>query len=127
MKRTTPAVVLLAALTLAGALAAWAASPEAAAKPVTLRGEIVDMGCYIGHEARGEKHRSCATKCIAGGMPMGLLTADNTLYLITLSHEDAAPYSAAKTLAGTMVEASGTVSTRGGVKALDLTAIKAAK
>src|SRR5437867_357566 len=58
----------------------------------TITGEVVDTGCYIAHSARGEKHVSCATKCINQGMPMGLLTSDGTLYLVTLNHDNADPY-----------------------------------
>ncbi len=126
--------VIVLALVSAGALAAVAAHAAAAAhaapaapKAVTLKGEIVDMGCYLGHEAKGEKHKSCATKCIAGGMPMGLLTADNKLFLLTLDHDNADPYNQAKNLAGDQVELTGTVMERGGMRALDVTAVKAAK
>ncbi len=126
--------VIVLALVSAGALAAVAAHAAAAAhaapaapKAVTLKGEIVDMGCYLGHEAKGEKHKSCATKCISGGMPMGLLTADNKLFLLTLDHDNADPYNQAKTFAGDMVEVTGTVMERGGMRALDVTGVKATK
>ena len=48
---------------------------KAEKKPVTLKGEIVDTGCYIAHGAMGEKHKDCASKCIANGMPMGNASA----------------------------------------------------
>ena len=92
-------------------------------KPVTLRGELVDTGCYLGHEAKGEGHQGCALKCIAGGMPMGLLTADGTVYLLTMSHTSADPYNKAKELAAKMVEITGPVSERGGLKGIEVTAI----
>jgi len=91
----------------------------------TLRGELVDTGCYLGHEARGEKHIGCATKCIAGGMPMGLLTADGTLYLVTMNHDNADPYNALKEMAGKTLDVTGTVMARGGMKGIDVTAFKA--
>src|SRR5574341_1558654 len=59
--------------------------------PKSLTGEVVDTGCYLGHAARGAKHVSCATKCIMGGMPMGLLTNDGTLYLLTMNHDNPDP------------------------------------
>jgi hypothetical protein len=94
--------------------------------PATLTGEVVDTGCYLGHGARGEKHVSCATKCINNGMPMGLLTADGTLYLITLDHENADPYNQLKTMAGKTVTVTGSISSRGGMKGIDVTAVKLA-
>ena len=100
------------------------ASAGAAAKQVTIKGELVDTGCYLGHGARGEKHKGCATKCIANGMPMGLLTADGTLYLLTLDHENADPYNEAKNMAAQTVEVTGTLLARNGMKAIDVTGVK---
>lgn len=127
---TLSAVVALLALAAAAhaacgsAKAAPAAAAKAAPAASTLKGELVDTGCYIGHEAKGEKHVSCASKCIANGMPMGILTADGTLYLITRDHDITDPYEQAKKMAGSQVEATGTIAERGGMKSIDLTAIK---
>jgi hypothetical protein len=100
------------------------ASTPAAPKQVTLKGEIVDTGCYLGHGARGEKHKACADKCIANGMPMGLLTADGALYLLTLDHENADPYNEAKNMASQTVEVTGTLMSRSGMKAINVTGVK---
>lgn len=120
-------LLVAAASLLAVASVTFAESKGAAAKPApkTLKGELVDTGCYLGHEARGEKHISCASKCIANGMPMGLLTADGKLYLITMSHESADPYNALKGMAGKTVEVTGVVNERGGMRGIDVTAAKA--
>ena len=104
--------------------AAAAATPKDAAKGVT--GEVVDTGCYLGHAARGAKHVSCATKCIQGGMPMGLLTADGTLYLLTMNHDNADPYNKLKEMAGKTVTVTGEVMERSGMKGLDVASVKPA-
>ena len=93
------------------------------AKPAVLKGEIVDLGCYLGREAKGADHKSCALKCIAGGMPMGLLTADGTLYLLTMSHESADPYNKAKEMASMNVEVTGKTMERNGLHAIEVAAI----
>ena len=87
--------------------------------------KVVDLGCYLGHAAVGEKHASCATKCIAGGMPMGLLTADGKLYLLTMNHDNADPYQQLKSLAAKKVTVTGMLMERSGMKGLDVTAVKA--
>ena len=92
----------------------------------TLTGELVDTGCYLGHGARGEKHVECATKCINEGMPMGLLTKDGSLYLLTMNHDNADPYNQLKTMAGKTVSVTGMVMTRSGMKGIDVTSFKAA-
>ena len=46
-------------------------SDDAASKEVT--GEVVDMMCYVDHNAVGEKHgQSCGAKCIKNGGPVGM-------------------------------------------------------
>jgi hypothetical protein len=104
---------------------AMSMSHEASAPSKSMTGEVVDMGCYLAHEAHGEKHVACGTKCVAGGMPMGLLTADGSLYLITLNHDNADPYNKLKTMVGKTVTVTGPINTRGGVKGIDATAIAA--
>jgi len=101
------------------------AGMEKAAPKKTLSGEVVDTGCYLAHAARGEKHASCATKCINKGMPMGLLTDNGTLYLLTMNHDDADPYNQLKAEAGKKVQITGTVMTRNGMKALEVDEFKA--
>ena len=117
MKNWFASIVLLSAVTASFAFAAG--MHEGTVK--TLTGELVDTGCYLGHAAKGEKHISCATKCLANGMPMGLLTADGTLYLITLNHENHDPYNKLKGMAGKNVKVTGTVMTRSGMKGIDVT------
>lgn len=92
----------------------------------TITGEVVDMGCWLGHAARGEKHVACATKCLNEGMPMGLLTSNGTLYLVTLDHDNADPYNSLKGMAGKDVAVTGELLTRSGMKAIEASAIQAA-
>ena len=90
----------------------------------TITGEVVDMGCYLGSGERGEKHISCATKCINQGMPMGLLTGTGRLYLLTLNHDNADPYNNLKAMAGKMVAVKGSILTRNGMTAIDVSEFK---
>jgi hypothetical protein len=67
----------------------------------TVRGEVIDMACYLDHGARGEKHAQCAKTCIESGLPVGLKGDDGTTYLLIGEHKpinkEIAPY-AAKTI-----------------------------
>ena len=56
----------------------------AAAKEVT--GEIVDMMCYVDHNAMGEKHASCAATCVKGGGPVGIVS-NGKAYLVVGEHK----------------------------------------
>ncbi|GAA4885840.1 hypothetical protein GCM10023311_05810 [Flaviramulus aquimarinus] len=46
---------------------------------ITLQGEIIDPKCYFGvmKPGKGKIHRSCAVRCISGGIPPVLATTDN--------------------------------------------------
>ena len=124
MKRALSVVLLTVAVLFAvNALSAEKTEMKAEKKPTTLKGELVDTGCYIGHGAMGEKHKECATKCIANGMPMGLLSG-KVLYLITLNHDNPDAYNKLKDMAGEMVEVTGMLGERNGVKAIDVTDAK---
>ena len=92
----------------------------------TVTGEVVDMGCWLGHAARGEKHISCATKCLNQGMPMGLLTSNGTLYLVTLDHDNGDPYNNLKSMAGKTVTVTGELLTRSGMKAIEASEVRVA-
>ena len=61
------------------------AGDAAASKEVT--GEIVDMMCYVDHNAVGEKHgESCGAKCIKNGGPAGIVS-DGKAYLVVGEHK----------------------------------------
>jgi hypothetical protein len=58
-----------------------------AAAEKTLTGEVVDMMCYVDHNAIGEKHgQSCGSKCIEGGGPVGIVS-DGKAYLVVGEHK----------------------------------------
>ena len=68
---------------------------------MTVTGEVLDMACYLDHGASGEKHADCAKMCISSGLPVGLKTADGTVYLLIGQHKpanDMLADSAAKTV-----------------------------
>jgi len=84
MKKIT-SVISIAALAVFSALpfTAKAADDEA----TTVKGEILDMACYLDHGAQGEKHAACAQKCIASGLPVGIKTDDGKVYIVIGAHQ----------------------------------------
>ena len=92
MKSVVSLTVLVAA---AGMLTVWTAraaegKPEVKkeeAKEVTVTGEVLDLGCFIDHGAKGEKHADCAKKCIASGLPVGLQDKDGKVFLLIGDHK----------------------------------------
>ena len=65
-----------------------------------ISGEVVDMACYVDHNATGEKHADCAKKCITSGLPVGLKADDGKTYLLIGEHkplnDELAQYAAKK-------------------------------
>ena len=60
-------------------------SDTAASKEVT--GEVVDMMCYVDHNAVGEKHgQSCGAKGVKSGGPVGIVS-DGKAYLVVGEHK----------------------------------------
>src|SRR2546429_9997982 len=49
----------------------------------TVTGEIVDMMCYVDHNAIGESHgQSCGAKCIKSGGPVGIVIDGKADFLV---------------------------------------------
>jgi hypothetical protein len=71
------------------ALGAFALSSraESGQGTVTVKGEVIDMACYLDHGAKGEKHAACAAKCIRSGLPVGLKADDGQVYLLIGQHK----------------------------------------
>lgn len=73
------------------ALLALLAAPASAAtggERVQITGEVIDTWCYFsgvmgGPDAVvGSAHHTCALWCSAGGIPVGLLAEDGTVYMV---------------------------------------------
>lgn len=79
------ALALLVALSLP---AFASASYGAAGKRIQVTGEIIDTWCYLteimgsSDSVTGSAHHQCAVWCAAGGIPVGLLAEDGTVYLV---------------------------------------------
>ena len=91
---------------------------------VTVRGEILDMACFVAHEAKGPDHAACAKRCVKGGQPMGILAEDGTVYLLFARHDDASAFEQTKEHAGEKVEISGLAKAQAGIKGIEVHGVK---
>ena len=84
---------------------------------VTVKGEVVDMACYLDHNATGEKHADCAKKCINSGLPVGIKGDDGKTYLLIGEHKplnsELAEY------AGKLITVKGKLSSRDGINMIE--------
>jgi hypothetical protein len=110
---------------LAAGLVSLSAGGAPAQETIQVKGEIVDLACYLSQGKRGPEHKSCAQMCAKGGVPLGVLTPNDELYLLVDDHANPKPYEAAKKLAGTNAEISGKKFVRHGMAGIVVTSASA--
>lgn len=94
-------------------------------KETTVKGELLDMDCYIASGAHGNDHKSCADMCVKGGAPMGVLTTDGKVYLLVSGHNKKEPYEELKKHAGEEVTVTGKLTEKDGIKGIVVSDVKA--
>ena len=72
------------ALAGAGLLAAFAFPADGVAQRIRITGEVIDSWCYLTEimYPQGTAHHQCAIWCAAGGIPVGILGEDGTVYIV---------------------------------------------
>lgn len=92
---------------------------------VNLKGEVVDMHCFVtrhGGEGRGASHAGCANACLARNVTAGFVASDGKVYLLF----DEKPFPVKEKiagLAGQTVTLTGAVVERDGVRGILLKSI----
>lgn len=105
--------------TLAALALLLSASMFAFAEPkgdtVTLKGEVVDLWCYLEGGDHGAEHKKCAIECAKAGNPIGLVTEKGEVYVLMgiKDHQSAREILIDKmadtvTIEGTLVKKGGT-------------------
>ena len=85
-----------------------------------IEGEVLDLACYIPKRAKGPAHRKCAETCAEHGMPLGLLTDDDSVYLLYPRHGQEGAFDAVKHLAGRRARLTGAASERGTLRGFEV-------
>jgi hypothetical protein len=89
----------------------------------TIKGEVVDLWCYLKDGGRGKEHKDCAIACAKAGNPIGLVTETGAIYLL-MSDKERQP--GREELTGQMaaqVAVSGRLCKRNGITALYFTSL----
>ncbi len=90
----------------------------------TVKGEILDLSCYMGPGAKGKAHKSCTIKCLEKGLPAGILGPDGKVYLLIENHDKSDAYRKAIQHGGETVEITGRVFNKGGLQSIYVEKIK---
>jgi hypothetical protein len=114
----------LAILLITG-FTAFSLSSSAQNKEATVKGELLDLDCYMASGAHGNDHKSCADMCINAGAPMGVLTNDGKVYLLVSGHNKKEPYEELKKHAGEEITVTGTLTEKDGIKGIVVSEVKA--
>jgi hypothetical protein len=100
------------------------------AKPIEIVGEVVDSWCYSSQtmgEGRGERHKACGLACAYGGVTLGIVDDQGTLY-IAAKHKG---YTGCKELLtpfmAKRVKVKGWLGTKGGCKILKIVSVEEVK
>ena len=109
---------LLTGLLMVASISAFGQSSQ------TVKGEVLDMSCYMGHGAKGKGHQQCAQKCLDKGLPAGLLTSSGKVYLLVEDHSKAKAYESAIQHAADQVQITGKVVNKNGMQALVVEDVK---
>ncbi len=84
----------MAMLALLGVFTLPALAGAATPERVQITGEVMDTWCYLsevmgGDDAvLGSAHHQCAIWCAAGGVPVGILAEDGTVYMVLKLGDD---------------------------------------
>jgi hypothetical protein len=122
-------IVLTLVLALSALVSAQGKSKSAKpaeSKTTVIRGEVVDVSCYLAHGEKGvsEGHQSCAEACAKAGGPLGILTKDKMLYISVLPDDHSAgPNAKLMEHVGHQVEATGIVRVKGGVNGIMVSSV----
>jgi hypothetical protein len=123
MKSTRVATVLVAAaLVTGGGTRFLMAQPKG--EQATIKGEVVDLWCYLEGGDRGPAKKACATACAKAGNPIGVLDSKGNLY-VAAGLKDHQP--ARRVLLDKMsqeVTVTGTIVKKGGVQMIYLDSVK---
>lgn len=92
---------------------------------VKLRGEIIDLGCYVSHDGYGKKHKTCALECSKNGVPLALLeNKTKKIYIIVATGHGENPYKEPVKFLADQVEVEGAVAVKGGTAVLMITSME---
>ena len=100
-------------------------APTIKGDKITVKGEIIDMWCYMEGGDKGAAHKACGQACAKSGNPVGILDEKGNVYTLMGGQKDHQPAHTIRvdkmadtvTIEGTLVE-------KGGTKVIFVTTVK---
>lgn len=100
-------------------------APDIKGEKITVKGEVIDVWCYMEGGDHGAEHKECATACAKSGNPIGILDEKGKVYIVMGGQKDHQP--AKELLADKMaqtVTVEGTLVDKGGTKVIFVKTVK---
>ena len=105
-------------------LGVWLAFAQPKGETVKVKGEVVDLWCFLEGGDRGADHKQCAISCAKAGNPIGFVTEKDEVYVM-MGLKDHQP--GREVLLEKMAEtvtAEGTLVKKGGVQVIYVSSVK---
>ena len=96
-------------------------------KETTIRGEVVDVSCFLAHgkDGTGDGHKSCGEACAKAGGPLGILAKNGKLYVSVMPDDHSAgPNAKLMDHIAHEVEATGKIRSKNGVNGIMISELK---
>ncbi len=105
-------------------LGVWLAFGQPKGETVTVKGEVVDLWCYLEGGDHGADHKKCAVACAKAGNPIGLVTEKDEVYVMMglKDHQPGKDVLIDKMAETVTVE--GTLVKKGGVQVIYVSSVK---
>jgi len=118
----------IASAALAASVVLFLAGARAFAEPkgeaVTLKGEVVDLWCYLEGGDHGAEHKKCAVECAKAGNPIGLVTEKGDVYVLMGIKDHQPGKEVLIDKMADMVTIEGTLVKKGGTQVVYVTSVK---
>src|SRR6266487_710961 len=120
----TRRILVLLLVSVAALALVVAAFGQPKGPKVTVKGEVVDLWCYLEGGDHGAKHKACAVTCAKAGNPIGIVDSKGNVY-VAMGIKDHQP--GREVLINRMadtVTVSGTLVKKGGTQVIYVMSVK---
>jgi len=121
MRPKSIGALFTAALLFLCSVAVWA---EPKGETVTVKGEVVDLLCYLEGGDHGFEDKQCGIACSAAGNPIGLLTVNGEIdVMMGIKHHKRSRDLLIGKMAET-VSVEGTLAKKGGIQVIQVSSVR---
>ena len=122
MNRKSLSFISVAAVALVLTVRTATGAPKG--EEVTVKGEVIDLWCYLEGGDHGADHKDCATMCAKAGNPIGILDQKGNIYVVMGLKEHQPGKDLLSDKMADTVTVNGTLVKKGGVQVIYVKSVK---